>query len=137
PELQITQEYLGHSIHLAYLAPMWKEFLESDTYQEGKGSTVAKSTDGTLFNQKTSAIAGVANTGLDTNWTGHTFAQSNWYAFGRLAWNHELTSEQIADEWVKLTFSPFDSASSETKIDFTKENWTNNFLKPVKKLMLD
>ncbi|PKQ45155.1 alpha-glucuronidase [Confluentibacter flavum] len=137
PELQITQEYLGHSIHLAYLAPMWKEFLDSDTYQEGKGSTVAKSTDGSLFNQKISAISGVANTGLDTNWTGHTFAQSNWYTFGRLAWNHELSSEQIADEWVKLTFSPFDLANSQTKPDFSKNDWSNNFLQPVKQMMLD
>ncbi|WP_232731926.1 alpha-glucuronidase [Confluentibacter lentus] len=137
PELQITQEYLGHSIHLAYLAPMWKEFLDSDTYQEGKGSTVAKTTDGSLFDQKISAIAGVANTGLDNNWTGHTFAQSNWYAFGRLAWNHELSSEQIADEWVKLTFSPFDLSNSENKADFSKSDWSNNFLKPVKQMMLD
>jgi alpha-glucuronidase len=137
PELQITQEYLGHSIHLAYLAPMWKEFLESDTYQEGKGSTVAKSTDGSLFDQKISAIAGVANTGLDTNWTGHTFAQSNWYAFGRLAWNHELSSEQISDEWVKLTFSPFDLSNSENKPDFSKSDWSNNFLRPLKQMMLD
>ncbi|WP_100614361.1 alpha-glucuronidase [Confluentibacter citreus] len=137
PELQITQEYLGHSIHLAYLAPMWKEFLDSDTYQEGKGSTVAKTTDGSLFDQKISAIAGVANTGLDNNWTGHTFAQSNWYAFGRLAWNHELSNEQIADEWVKLTFSPFDLSNSENKTDFSKSDWSNNFLKPVKQMMLD
>ncbi|MGE5943181.1 MAG: alpha-glucuronidase [Flavobacteriales bacterium] len=137
PELQITQEYLGHSIHLAYLAPMWEEFLKSDTYQEDKGSTVAKTTDGSLFDQKISAIAGVANTGLDNNWTGHTFAQSNWYAFGRLAWNHELSSEQIADEWVKLTFSPFDLSNNENKPDFSKNDWSNNFLKPVKQMMLD
>ncbi|WP_428741912.1 alpha-glucuronidase [Tenacibaculum sp.] len=137
PELQITQEYLGHSVHLAFLATMWKEFLESDTYQEGQGSTVAKCTDGSLFHQKLTAIAGVANTGLDTNWTGHTFAQSNWYTFGRLAWNHELTNEQIADEWIKLTFSPFDVKNSEVKTDFSKEDWSNNFLKPVKQMMLD
>jgi Alpha-glucuronidase len=104
-ELQITQEYLGHSIHLAFLSPMWEEFLHSDTYQEGAGSTVARCTDGSLFPQKNTAIAGVANIGLDTNWCGHHFAQSNWYAFGRQAWNHSLTSEQIADEWVKLTFA--------------------------------
>ena len=104
PELQITQEYLGHSIQLVYLAPMWEEFLQSDTYQEGTGSTVARSTDGSIYPQKYTAIAGVANIGLDTNWSGHHFAQANWYAFGRLAWNNQLTSEKIADEWIRLTF---------------------------------
>ncbi|MBU3821410.1 alpha-glucuronidase [Flavobacteriaceae bacterium XHP0103] len=137
PELQITQEYLGHSTHLAYLAPMWKEFLESDTYQEGEGSTVAKTTDGSLFDQKLTAIAGVANTGLDDNWTGHTFAQSNWYAFGRLAWNHELTSEQIADEWLKLTFGPFSLENKNYDVDFDEQAWNTNFLNPVKQMMLD
>ena len=137
PELQITQEYLGHSIHLAYLAPMWKEFFESDTYQRGKGSTVAKVTDGSLINQKITAIAGVANVGLDDNWTGHTFAQSNWYAFGRLAWNHQLTSEQIADEWIKQTFSPFNMTDGQVNVKFSEEEWSNNFLKPVKKMMLE
>ncbi len=98
-ELQITQEYLGHSSALVYLAPLYKEVLESDTYAKGKGSTVAKVLDGSLYHQKLTAIAGVANTGADRNWTGHPFGQANWYAFGRLTWNHELTSAQIADEW--------------------------------------
>lgn len=105
PELQITQEYLGFSNHLVYLASQWKEFFDSDTYSKGSGSTVAKSTDNTLFKNKVSAIAGVANTGLDTNWTGHHFAQANWYAFGRLAWNHQLSADEIADEWLKQTFT--------------------------------
>ena len=105
PELQITQEYLGRSIHLVYLAPSWEEFFKSDTYLKGPGSTVAKYTDGRLQHQKYTAIAGVANIGLDTNWSGHDFAQSNWYAFGRLAWNNSLSSADIADEWLKLTFT--------------------------------
>ncbi|MEJ7559020.1 MAG: alpha-glucuronidase [Pedobacter sp.] len=105
PELQITQEYLGRSIHLVYLAPSWEEFLKSDTYLNGTGSTVAKYTDGRLQHQKYTAIAGVANIGLDTNWCGHDFAQSNWYAFGRLAWNNGMSSTDIADEWLKLTFT--------------------------------
>lgn len=130
PELQITQEYLGHSIHLVYLASMWEEFLQSDTYQEGSGSTVAKCTDGTIFNQRT-AIAGVANTGLDVNWCGHDFAQANWYAFGRLAWDNQLSSEQIADEWIKLTFRP-----KVSKQAYYSEEWTINFLEPVKKMMM-
>lgn len=104
PELQITQEYLGFSNHLVYLGTQWKEFLESETYSMGEGSSVAKTTDGTLYKHPISAIAGVANIGEDTNWTGHHFAQANWYAFGRLAWNHNISAEQIADEWIKMTF---------------------------------
>ncbi len=109
PELQITQEYLGFSNHLAYLAPLFKECLDSDTYARGEGSTVARATDGSLFGQKNdprlSAIAGVANIGEDTNWCGHHFAQANWYAFGRLAWNHRLSAETIAREWLQQTFT--------------------------------
>ncbi len=105
PELQITQEYTGFSNHLCFLAPMWKEVLESDTYQQGAGSTVARVTDGSVYRQSVTAIAGVANTGDDVNWCGHPFAQANWYAFGRLAWDHTLTSQQIADEWLAQTFS--------------------------------
>jgi len=120
PELQITQEYLGFSNHLVFLSTMWKEFFESDTYCKGKGSTVAKTTDGTIFPQKLKAIAGVANIGEDTNWCGHHFAQANWYAFGRLAWNHELSSETIADEWLRMTF-----------------NSNPDFLKPAKEIMLE
>lgn len=90
-EFQITQEYLGHSNHLAYLAPMWKEFFEF------------------VPSPSIKAIAGVANIGTDTNWCGHPFAQANWYAFGRLAWNPALTSEAIADEWLKQTFDIADN----------------------------
>ncbi len=104
-ELQVTQEYLGHANHLVFLAPMWKEDLDSDTYAKGPGSTVAKVIDGSLFGQRITGIAGVANTGSDRNWTGNDFAQANWYAFGRLAWNPDLTSEQIAREWIHMTFT--------------------------------
>jgi alpha-glucuronidase len=128
PEVQITQEYLGHSIHLVFLSTMWEEFLKSDTYQQGEGSTVARCTDGSLFPQKHTAIAGVTNVGLDVNWCGHIFAQANWYAFGRLAWNDKLTSEQIADEWIKLTFKQSTVENSD---------WQANFLMPVKQMMLD
>ena len=100
-EFQITQEYLGFSNHLAYLSTMWKETLDADTWSKGTGSTVAKTTDGTIFPHKLTAIAGVSNIGRDENWCGHHFAQSNWYAFGRLAWNHQLSSDEIADEWIK------------------------------------
>ncbi len=107
-ELQITQEYLGQGTHLVYLAPLYKECLDSDTYRPTKGSTVAQVIDGSTFNYKHTAIAGVSNIGTDRNWTGHHFGQANWYAFGRLAWNHELSSENIAEEWVKQTFSTDD-----------------------------
>lgn len=105
-ELQITQEYLGFSNHIAFLAPMWKECLDSDTYAQGTNSTIARITDGTLFTHSLTAIAGVSNIGDDINWCGHPFAQANWYAFGRLAWNHSLSSEQIGEEWLKQTFLP-------------------------------
>jgi alpha-glucuronidase len=104
-EFQITQEYLGFSNHLVYLAPLFKETLDNDTYSDGEGSTIAKITDGTLRPGKITAISAVANIGEDANWCGHHFAQANWYAFGRLAWDYDLSSEQIADEWIKMTFS--------------------------------
>ena len=85
-ELQITQEYLGQSRHLVYLAPMWREFF------------------GFVEPSRLVGIAGVANIGLDKNWCGHHFSQANWYAFGRLAWNPNLTSEEIAQEWLQQTF---------------------------------
>jgi alpha-glucuronidase len=107
-ELQITQEYLGHSTHLVYLAPMWKECLDFDTYANGKGSTVARVVDGTAHNYSMTGIAGVTNIGDDRNWCGHVFGQSNWYAYGRLAWDHSLSSEQIADEWIRMTLSDDD-----------------------------
>ena len=87
-ELQIMQEYLGQSRHLVYLAPMWREFF------------------GFVAPERLVGIAGVANIGLDTNWCGHHFSQANWYAFGRLAWNPNLKSEEIAEEWLKQTFAP-------------------------------
>ena len=85
-EFQITQEYLGAANHLVYLAPMWKEFFSFVKPNSLK------------------AMAGVANIGDDTNWCGHHFAQANWYAFGRLAWNPSLTSKEIAEEWLEATF---------------------------------
>lgn len=134
PEVQITQEYLGQAIHLVFLAPMWEDFLSSDTYQHGEGSTVARCTDGSIYPQQYTTIAGVANIGLHTNWCGHPFAQANWYAFGRLAWNNRLTSEQIADEWIKLTY--YDTPSGQVGPPKFSEDWKDFFLKPVKKMML-
>jgi len=105
PEFQITQEYLGFSNHLVFLATMWREFLNSDTYAKGRGSTVTKVTNGSLDHQRITGMAGVANTGSDRNWTGHDFLQSNWYAFGRLAWNPDVDSRTIANEWIAMTLT--------------------------------
>ena len=135
PEFQITQEYLGQAIHMVFLGPMWEECLKSDTYQEGPGSTVGRSTDGSIYPQKHTAIAGVSNIGLDTNWCGHQMAQANWYAFGRLAWNNTLTSEKIADEWIKLTFGPVKTGQTGS-LGFSND-WTEHFLVPVKKMILE
>ena len=101
-EFQIAQEYLGHSNHLAYLAPMWKEFYKYVSPYFIK------------------AVAGVSNIGDDTNWCGNDFAQANWYAFGRLAWNPALSSSQIATEWIVQTFTD-----------------EPEFLVPVNRMMLD
>jgi len=104
-EFQLTQEYLGFSTHLVYLPKLFEEVLQADTYQEGKGSTVAKVIDGSLHDKKITGMAGVANIGTDINWTGHPFAEANWYGFGRLAWDPELDSRDIAKEWLRATFS--------------------------------
>ena len=112
-ELQITQEYLGASLQLAYLGPMWEEVLQQDTFVQGEGSTIGRITDGSVHGHELSAIAGVANTGSDRNWTGHPLAQSNWYAFGRMAWDHELGAREIAEEWARLTFDANKAATEE------------------------
>lgn len=104
-EFQITMEYLGQGTSTVYLAPLFKETLDSDTYAKGDGSTVARIVDGSIDNHTLTGIAGVSNIGADRNWTGNIFGQSSWYAFGRLAWNHDLSSKEIADEWIRMTFS--------------------------------
>ena len=118
-EFQITQEYLGFSHHLAYHGTTWEECLDSDTYRDGPGSTVAK---------MVTAIAGVANTGQDPNFCGYFFAQSNWYAFGRLAWNPELDAERIADEWIRQTFLKPAGVSDKT--------YEAKFIAPVRDMMM-
>jgi alpha-glucuronidase len=104
-EFQITQEYLGQATQLVYLSPMWEEVLKSKTYRPDASSTVASVIERPISPNHATLMAGVSNIGTDRNWTGHLFGQSNWYAFGRLAWNPSLNSKEIADEWVKLTFS--------------------------------
>lgn len=119
-EFQITKEYLGFATHLVYLPKLFEEVLRSDTYQKGKGSTVAKVVDGSLNHKKVTGMAGVANIGTDANWTGHPFGQADWYGFGRLAWDPYLDSGTIAEEWLRCTFTN-----------------NENFVGPVKKMMLE
>lgn len=118
-EFQITQEYLGFSNHLVYHGTTYEECLDSDTYRDGEGSTVAKMIKG---------MAGVANTGQDANFCGYIFAQSNWYMYGRLAWNPELSAEEIADEWLRQTFIQPDGMSAKA---FEKK-----FIEPVFDIMM-
>ena len=132
PEFQITQEYLGFSNHVAYLAPLWKECLDADTYQDGAGSTVMRMTATPLFPGAITAIAGVANIGTDTNWCGHPLAQANWYAFGRLAWNPQLTSGEIVEEWIRQTFDmPQDAEQSVKELMLGSREAVVNYMMPL------
>ncbi|MPQ31453.1 alpha-glucuronidase [Clostridium estertheticum] len=103
-EFQIAQEYTGQQKHLCYLVPMWKEALDFDTFANGKDSNVSKIVDGSLFKTKYGGVAAVSNIGGSECWTGHPLAQANLYGYGRLIWNTFLSSDEIAREWVKLTF---------------------------------
>lgn len=106
-ELQITQEYMGQQKHLCFLVPMWKEILDFDLHVEDAGVNATPVRDlvaGRVFHRPHGGFVGVANVGLDANWMGSPLAMANLYGFGRLAWNPELSSEQIIDEWTHLTF---------------------------------
>ena len=104
-EFQITKEYLGFATHLVYQGPLYEEALQADTWRNGRGTTVAKVVDGRAHGHKLTGMAGVANVGSDRNWSGSHFDQANWYAFGRLAWNPDLSSRAIAEDWARRTFS--------------------------------
>lgn len=102
-EFQITKEYLGFATHLAYLGPLFTEVLDAKTGQK-PGETVADVVDGQVEHHKLSGMAGVANIGRDRDWSGSTFNQANWYAFGRLAWDPDLSAQDIARAWAAQTF---------------------------------
>ncbi|MZQ84833.1 alpha-glucuronidase [Paenibacillus sp. 5J-6] len=102
-EFQITQEYTGQQRHLCYLVPQWKEVLDFETYAKGEGSSIKRIVDGSLHGNRLSGFAAVSNIGNDVNWTGHLLAQANLYGYGRLAWNPELSAEEIAEEWIRMT----------------------------------
>jgi alpha-glucuronidase len=104
-EFQITKEYLGFATHLVYLGTLYEEALHADTLVKGPGSTVARVIDGELAGYRLTGMAGVANIGSDRNWSGSHFDQANWYAFGRLAWDPFASSQAIAEDWVRMTFS--------------------------------
>ena len=123
---------MGQGTHLVYEAPLFKEVLDADTYAKGKGSTVAKIIDGSLDDHLITGIAGVANIGNDINWTGHPFGQANWYAFGRLAWDYNLSSTQIADEWIRQTFSNNTTVvSTIEKMMMTSREAVVNYMTPL------
>ena len=131
-EFQLTQEYLGFATHLVYLPSLFKEVLDADTYAKGAGSTVAEVVDGSLEGHALSAMAGVANIGNDRNWTGHPFGQANWYAYGRLAWDHTLTEEQLAEEWIRQTFGAQQAlVDTIRKIMLTSHEALVNYMTPL------
>ncbi len=107
-EFQVTQEYLGQANHLAYLGTMWQEFFEEANQYAGYMPYQLQS--------RYNAISGVANIGTDADWTGHPLAQSNWYAYGRMAWDPELSAQDIADEWVSLTYPDLTSEQHATLV---------------------
>jgi len=104
-EVQITQEYFGFSTHLVYLGTLFEEFFKTKIAPGKNNQTVANSLDPAKTTRSLSGISGVANTGTDRNWTGHLFGQANWYCFGRMAWDTELSAKEIAQEWIVQTIS--------------------------------
>jgi alpha-glucuronidase len=103
-ELQVTQEYTGQQRHLCFLVPMWKEVLDFDMHAKGAGTPVKQLVAGKTFDRPTGGFVAVANVGASPGWLGHPLAMANLYGFGRLAWNPDLSSTQIAEEWTRLTF---------------------------------
>jgi len=104
-ELQVTKEYLGQRTSITYLGPLYEEALKSDTYERGPGSTIARIIDGNLDHHPISGIAGVANIGNDADWCGSIFNQANWYVFGRMAWDPDISARAVAEEWTRQTFT--------------------------------
>ncbi len=121
-EVQAAQEYTGQQRHVCYLIPMWKEVLNFETYA-GKGqATIADLVSGRTYNQTNCGMAAVSNTGDDYNWTGHDLANANLYGFGRLCWNTKLSSEGIAEEWIKQTL-PHDEKVFRVTMEILMGSW--------------
>lgn len=121
-EVQIAQEYTGQQRHLCYLIPMFKEILKFRTYVQPENDTVMDIVSGRTFGQHNCGMAAVANTGNDDNWTGHDMAAANWYGFGRLAFEPELTAGEIAREWIRVTYGN-DEQVEETLMFLLMSSW--------------
>jgi alpha-glucuronidase len=121
-EVQAAQEYTGQQKDVCYLIPMWKEVLDFETYSKEKDSTIADIVSGRAYDQVNCGMAVVTNTGNDYNWTGHDLVASNLYGFGRLSWDTELSSEQIAKEWIALTFTHEDKVAK-VVLDILMKSW--------------
>jgi alpha-glucuronidase len=122
-ELQITQEYTGQQRHLCYLVPMWKQILDFDFRLNGQAAPVKQIVSGQQFHRPSSGFVGVANVGRDANWLGYDLAQANLYGFARLAWNPDLSPEQITSEWIRQTFSD-DALVLNTVSSLLLRSWT-------------
>lgn len=131
-ELQITQEYTGQQKHLCYLVPQWKEAVDFEVHTDGEGKSVADVVSGKRCDRPYGGFAAVSNIGDDPNWTGHVFAQANLYGFGRLAWNPSLSSEEIAREWIAMTFGK-DARVMETVLGMLLASWPiyENYTAPL------
>ena len=114
-EFQVTQEYLGHSKDVCFLVPQWKEYFNFDTHAQGIGSTIDKIVNGSFYNRQNGGVVAVANIGNDANWTGHKLAQANFFGYGRLIWNPALTADEIATEWIELSFGNDDKVMTTIK----------------------
>jgi alpha-glucuronidase len=121
-ELQITQEYTGQARHLVFLVPMWKATLDFDMHAGDGATPVKQLAAGKTFHRPTGGFVGVANVGMDDNWTGSQLSQANLYGFGRLAWNPDLSARDIAEEWTRLTFGN-DPKVVETITRMLLESW--------------
>ncbi|WP_336774582.1 alpha-glucuronidase family glycosyl hydrolase [Paenibacillus sp. MMO-58] len=131
-EFQIAQEYTGQQKDVCFLIPQWKEVLNFDTYVKGAGSTVKEIAAGSVHAYTHSGITAVSNIGNDENWTGHHLAQANLYGYGRLIWNPELSSEEIAAEWAVQTFGGNKNVQ-EVLVNFLLESWSiyENYTAPL------
>lgn len=121
-EFQIAQEYTGQQRHVCYLIPQWKKIIDFDTQLQGEGTTIQRIVEGDVHGNPYSGFAAVSNIGNDTNWTGHLLAQANLYGYGRLAWNPELSAEEIAMEWITLTFGT-NELLVQTILDILMNSW--------------
>jgi alpha-glucuronidase len=121
-ELQVTQEYTGQQRHLVYLAPMWKEVLDFDLHPGADKTPVKDLVAGRAFHQPIGGYVAVVNVGMDENWLAHPFAMANLYAYGRLAWNPDLSAREICEEWARLTFGN-DPAVVKTVTEMAIKSW--------------